>query len=294
MKGRPIDALVYEQIFKTPKSSDCQNFNALLQRQLVPEVRLETAAFYGNLDTKEAQYPGLDYSYPPHRMRLSRFTWHRRLFRAFDNLGLTKAEIASLTKWEGTRWAKERFEKEQGIIIEDTTCKEIEDWVEQDSRDTVMGREEGQDIEVEEMEDVEEEEGEVDEDDAEEESDMESIGIELNERLRARAALRNMNSIPESESVDEEFEQWMKENLEGNEHDLGATSNSFLRNAPSLSSPRPQARLSSTSRQMDGHQTLSSATRAFTTTSSFPASRGPIPGRMQIMDQPQQALPPRS
>jgi hypothetical protein len=26
-----------------------------------------------------------------------------------------------LTKWEGTRWAKERFEREQGIVIRDTT-----------------------------------------------------------------------------------------------------------------------------------------------------------------------------
>jgi hypothetical protein len=121
MKAPAIDQLVYSCMFPKPKATDPQNFQGLLQRQLVPEVRLETQAFYGHLSSQEAKYPGLDYSYQPHRVRLSRYTWHRRLFRAFDNLGLTKSEIASLTKWEGTRWAKERFEREQGIVIRDTT-----------------------------------------------------------------------------------------------------------------------------------------------------------------------------
>jgi hypothetical protein len=121
MKAPAIDQLVYECLFPKPKATDPQNFQGLLQRNLVPEVRLETQAFYGHLSSQEAKYPGLDYSYQPHRVRLSRYTWHRRLFRAFDNLGLTKSEIASLTKWEGTRWAKERFEREQGIVIRDTT-----------------------------------------------------------------------------------------------------------------------------------------------------------------------------
>jgi hypothetical protein len=121
MKAPAIDQLVYACMFPKPKATDPQNFQGLLQRQLVPEVRLETQAFYGHLSSQEAKYPGLDYSYQPHRVRLSRYTWHRRLFRAFDNLGLTKSEIASLTKWEGTRWAKERFEREQGIVIRDTT-----------------------------------------------------------------------------------------------------------------------------------------------------------------------------
>lgn len=121
MKPPAIDQLVYECMFPKPKATDPQSFQALLQRQLVPEVRLETQAFYGHLSSQEAKYPGLDYSYRPHRVRLSRYQWHRRLFRAFDNLGLTESEIASLTKWEGTRWAKERFEREQGIVIRDTT-----------------------------------------------------------------------------------------------------------------------------------------------------------------------------
>lgn len=283
MKGRPVDALVYEQMFKTSKLGDCQNFNALLQRQLVPEVRLETAAFYGSLDSKEAQYPGLDYSHPPHRMRLSRFPWHRRLFRAFDNLGLTKSEIASLTKWEGTRWAKERFEKENSVTIEDTTGKEIEPWVDPV---WIEGQDcpEGHEIEIEEMEDVEgeaEEEREVDDDNGEEDSDaeIESIGFELNERLRANNG-----------SMDEQWEQWMKEITESGAIDLahiyvpGSNSSSerddTISHASSFSSipsrlREGRAEIStpidqSVARQLDGHRT-----RTPIPASSFPNSFTP-------------------
>lgn len=122
MKGRPVDQLVYECMFQKPKVSDPQNFHAVLQRSLIPEVRQETHAFYGHLDTQEAKYPGLDYTHATHRLRLCRWPWHRRMFRAFDVLGLTPAEISGLTKWEGTRWAKEKFEREQGIVIRDTTA----------------------------------------------------------------------------------------------------------------------------------------------------------------------------
>lgn len=235
MKGKPIDVLVYEQLFKTPKQGDCQNFNALLQRQLVPEVRLETAAFYGNLDTKEAQYPGLDYSHPPHRMRLSRFPWHRRLFRAFDNLGLTKSEIASLTKWEGTRWAKERFEKEQGFTIEDTTGNEIGVWVEPRSRGGQFGRGE-QEADVEGMEDVEEEEEEADEEDSD--LDTESVGLELNERLRARLESNTLGT-----NIDEQWEQWMKEITERGDIDMAQNMLETYSGSPFLRTPtssRPQ------------------------------------------------------
>ncbi|PHH68841.1 hypothetical protein CDD82_236 [Ophiocordyceps australis] len=128
MKGRPIDELVYEQMFPRPKATDPQTFNALLQRSLIPEVRQETHSFYGHIDTQEAKYPGLDYNHNIHRVRLSRWHWHRRLFRAFDALRLTHSEIAGLTKWEGTKWAKEKFEKEQGIVIRDTTADGLVDW----------------------------------------------------------------------------------------------------------------------------------------------------------------------
>jgi hypothetical protein len=204
-------------MFPRPKSTDPVNFQGLLQRQLVPEVRLETQAFYGHLSSQEAKYPGLDYSYQPHRNRLSRYPWHRRLFRAFDNLRLTESEIASLTKWEGTRWAKERFEREQGIIIRDTTADEIEDWVEPELR--TPSAPQAQRAGVDDMEDIQQEDGremeenEIDED-MDEDSDMElqSVGIELNERLRAAVAQREAGNT--ATVMDEEWEQWLKDAVE--------------------------------------------------------------------------------
>lgn len=215
MKGRPIDQIVYECMFPKPKTTDPQNFQGLLQRQLVPEVRLETQAFYGHLSSQEAKYPGLDYSYQPHRVRLSRYQWHRRLFRAFDSLGLTRSEIASLTKWEGTRWAKERFEKEQGIVIRDTTADGIENWVEPELR--VATTPQPHRADVEDMEDAPEDEGsenEMDEDVDVDDSDNEiqSVGVELNERLRAAVAQREAGNS--ATVMDEAWEQWLKEAAE--------------------------------------------------------------------------------
>jgi hypothetical protein len=212
MKGRPIDQLVYECMFPKPKAGDPQNFQAFLQRNLVPEVRLETTAFYGHLSSQEAKYPGLDYSHPPHRVRLSRFQWHRRLFRAFDNLRLTKSEIASLTKWEGTRWAKERFEKEEGVIIRDTTGDGIKDWVPPELR--VTGTPHTLRADIEDMEeDGEMEEGDMeDDDDGESDTEIQSVGIELNERLRAAVAQREAGNS--SMPLDEEWEQWLKDAVE--------------------------------------------------------------------------------
>lgn len=212
MKGRPIDQLVYECMFPRPKSTDPQNFPALLQRQLVPEVRLETQAFYGHLASQEAKYPGLDYSYTPHRIRLSRYTWHRRLFRAFDNLGLTRSEIASLTKWEGTRWAKERFQREQGIVIRDTTGDEIDDWVEPEMRAPNGLHPRLPDVaDIEDIhEDPETEEHEIDDEDSDDE--VRSVGVELNERLRAAVAQREAGNT--ATVMDEAWEQWLKEAAE--------------------------------------------------------------------------------
>ncbi|KAL0474593.1 hypothetical protein QR685DRAFT_567515 [Neurospora intermedia] len=122
MKQPPIEELVYGYMFPKARPSDPPNFSVFLQRHLIYEVRQEVHSYYGHIDTQEAKYPGLDYNHPIHRIRLSRWTWHRRLFRAFDALRLTEWEIANLTKWEGTRWAKEKYEEEQGIIIRDTTA----------------------------------------------------------------------------------------------------------------------------------------------------------------------------
>jgi hypothetical protein len=217
MKGRPVDELVYERMFPSPKPTDPRNFQDLLQCQIVPEVRHETQAFYGSLSSQEAKYPGLDYAYKPHRNRLSRYTWHRRLFRAFDDLRLTPHEIATLTKWEGTRSAKERYEKEQGVVIRDTTADEIEDWVEPERR-AVSGAQ-AQRADVEEMEDIQEGDEQeaarngADEDmDDDSDLDIPSVGDELNERLRAAVAQREAGNT--STIMDEEWEQWLKDAVE--------------------------------------------------------------------------------
>ncbi|KAI1187641.1 hypothetical protein F5B17DRAFT_440158 [Nemania serpens] len=246
MKGRPVDQLVYESIFPKPRSTDVQNFQSLLHRHLILEVRQEVHSFYGHLDTQEAKYPGLDYCHPIHRIRLGRWPWHRRLFRAFDTLRLTNAEIAGLTKWEGTKWAKDRFERDSGITIRDTAADEISTWVELEDRPLVTnttpraGRSETlrrqQEIEIEEEdEEEEEEEEEEDEDEAdigdddevgdedmeaeepeeESEGESESIGFALNERLRERAARREAGELPEH--YEEEWEQWLKNAIESGE-----------------------------------------------------------------------------
>ena len=218
MKGPAIDQLVYEHMFPKPKPTDPQNFQGLLQRQLVPEVRLETQAFYGHLSSQEAKYPGLDYSYDPHRNRLKRYQWHRRLFRAFDSLGLTKAEIAGLTKWEGTRWAKERFEREQGIVIRDTTGDGIFDWVPPGLRIPMAPQAHRADVE--DMEDLQEDaeaednenENDMDEDGDDSDVEIQSVGVELNARLRAAVAQREAGNP--ATVMDEEWEQWLKDAVE--------------------------------------------------------------------------------
>ena len=214
MKARPIDQLVYERLFPSPKPTDPRNFQELLQCQIVPEVRHETQAFYGSLSSQEAKYPGLDYAYKPHRSRLARYTWHRRLFRAFDDLRLTPNEIATLTKWEGTRSAKERFEKEQGVVIRDTTADEIEDWVEPELR--VVSGAQAQRADVEEMEGIREgdERGTAADEGMDDDSDMEihSVGDALNARLREAVAQREAGHT--STIMDEEWEQWLKDAVE--------------------------------------------------------------------------------
>lgn len=237
MKRRSIEELVYEHMFPHPKPTDPQNWSAFLQRSLVTEVRQETACFYGSLDTREAQYPGLDYSYPPHRMRLSRFTWHRRLFRAFNELGLTESEIAGLTHWEGTRWAKERFEREQNIKIRDTTGDCIHDWVDPTISHTTMSSQPVRDVEMYEIDEAEENEGsedadQIDEDGEESDVELESIGVELNQRLRAGFS-------------DEEYEQWLKEAAEAGGVSLlpgqNLPSNNVIPNQTSIYTRLPQS-----------------------------------------------------
>ncbi|KAI4264107.1 MAG: hypothetical protein L6R42_000769 [Xanthoria sp. 1 TBL-2021] len=117
--------IIYARLYPNPKPTDPPNLQVHISKQLVPEVRQETARFYGHIDCIEAQYPGLDYAVAAHRLRLSRFPYHRRLFHVFDQLRLTDYEIQTLCKWEGTRWARERYEKDVGSSVRDTTWEGI-------------------------------------------------------------------------------------------------------------------------------------------------------------------------
>lgn len=227
MKGRLVEDVVYDQLYAKPKANDPHNFQTFLQRNLIPEVRQETHAFYGHLDTQEAKYPGLDYSHQTHRIRLSRWPWHRRLFRAFDALHLTKAEICSLTKWEGTKWAKEKFEKEQGVTIKDTTADEVSDWVPPTETEPHVPRTPRISLQTEQEREqslirslrnlgerlVRDDDG--DSNQAESDDEFESVGVDLNERLRDRATLREAGDT--SVVLDEEWEQWLKNAIDSGE-----------------------------------------------------------------------------
>ncbi|KAI1331391.1 hypothetical protein F5Y16DRAFT_266900 [Xylariaceae sp. FL0255] len=223
MKGRPIDQLVYEYMFPKPRSTDVQNFQSLLHRHLILEVRQEVHSFYGHLDTQEAKYPGLDYCHPIHRIRLSRWPWHRRLFRAFDGLRLTNAEIAGLTKWEGTKWAKDRFERDAGVVIRDTAADEVGVWIEPEDRLTRRTADTPRSVSEGFEDESEDEEMDGEEDDEEEESDgeIESIGFALNERLRERAARREAG---ETEVLEDEWEQWLKNVIDSGQFPFPADS----------------------------------------------------------------------
>ncbi|KAJ5278818.1 hypothetical protein N7478_004190 [Penicillium angulare] len=120
MRKPSLPQLVHNTIFPHPSANDPDSFAAFVVKKLVPEVRLETSRFYGHLDCIEAQYPGLDYSYGPHRMRLGRFQWHRRLFKTFDELGLTNDEMMDMCCWEGTKSARARYELMEGTTVRDT------------------------------------------------------------------------------------------------------------------------------------------------------------------------------
>lgn len=205
MKGRSVDEVIFDHLFPKPKTGEPPNFQAFLQRNLIPEVRQETQSFYGHLDTPEAKYPGLDYSHPTHRIRLARYTWHRRLFRAFDALGLTKSEISALTRWEGTLWAKQKYEKEQGVTIRDTTGEGIPDWVYNAPLPAAAVRSPPQHARVSSTTTLtaDDDDDSADEQEAPEESGDEADGTERN---------------PSSSMIDdEEWEQWLKNAIETGE-----------------------------------------------------------------------------
>ncbi|KAJ5084757.1 hypothetical protein NUU61_009336 [Penicillium alfredii] len=227
MRKPALAQIVYNATFPRPRTSDPGSFAAHITRNLVPEVRVETSLFYGSLDCIEAQYPGLDYSHSPHRMRLGRFPWHRKLFRVFDELGLTDAEISDLCRWEGTKSARERYELEEGVSVLDTTAYAIRPATPppvpsiEVHFDDFCGSEEEQDLIIETLSDDTVRASETrtpsdfpsDQEDDEDEGEysdeeVESCGVALNHRLLAAMAARDQGAdVP----LDEDWEQWLKE-----------------------------------------------------------------------------------
>ncbi|KAI4125787.1 MAG: hypothetical protein LQ347_005227 [Umbilicaria vellea] len=213
-----ISPLVYRHIFPNLKANDPTSFQAHITRNLVAEVRIETLCFYGTIDCLESQYPGLDYAKPAHRLRLGRLPHHRKLFQVFDQLRLSDHEIQTLCKWEGTRWARERYEKDEGVRVRDTTwddispCQPSHPTVVSEAFDAEMEGDDGSDeVEGDEDED-EDEQMEDEEEDGESEDELQqSVGVELNERLINATAARARG---EDTTLDADWEQWLKEAAE--------------------------------------------------------------------------------
>lgn len=242
-----VASLLYAHLFPSPGPSDPPNFQTHLARDLIPEIRIETATFYGSLDSIEARYPGLNYCHAPHRMRLGRFTHHARLFAAIDTLAITDQEVMDLVRWEGTLWARQRFERDENIKVRDTTGDGISDWIDPRIRSkqkalirvhTEVAITEGShpvdmplddhahrhmvdqelvqhDDNAEEEEDDDDDDDDQDQDDNDDDDDagdnIQSIGHELNRRLLAAIAARQQGLNVE---MDPEFEAYLKELVE--------------------------------------------------------------------------------
>lgn len=231
-----ISQLVYKTIYPRPRSTDPNSLSAHITRNIVPEVRVETQTFYGPLDCIEAQYPGLDYTFAPHRRRLSRFAHHKKLFKVFDELRLTDNEILSLCIWEGTKSAKDKYERDAGRPIRDTTLDGIPpapyintrpisyfsddyEWQTSTGRTTRLDNQRPETIDEDQMTD-------------EEEIDTHnSVGVQLNQELRRAADARARG---EPAIFDEQFEEWMKEALERSEMSPDAVMQSIQQGRPFL------------------------------------------------------------
>lgn len=201
MKRPSVHDIVFKHQFPSPTQNEPQNFYTHVQRNLVPEVRVEVQTFYGALDNLEAQYPGLDYTHEPHRRRLGRFPWHRRLFRAFDQLRLTNDEILSICQWEGTKSAKDKYEAETSRSIRDTTADSVAP-IERSEPCATVYRIPRKRPSTETMAEI----GALDEHKAAEQSDEDelqaSVGVQLNDQLMAVEEGDPPNEGP--------LEEWLK------------------------------------------------------------------------------------
>ncbi|KAF6234888.1 hypothetical protein HO173_006818 [Letharia columbiana] len=229
MKKPRTEELVMSRLFPQRKDIDSSDWQTHIRRSLIQEVRAETVCFYGPFDCLEAQYPGLDYAKPAHRLRLNRFPSHRKLFRVFDELRLTHYEIHRLCNWEGTRWARETYEANNRVKIKDTTWNGVHDlrhkrttvtvapiWT-GERLETEPGEISDNDVESEgedeEMRDSDEGDELSDEESGEESEDelQRSVGVDLNQRLLVATEARARG---EEAIIDADWEQWLKEAAE--------------------------------------------------------------------------------
>ena len=143
----------------------------------------------------------------------------------FDELRLTPEEIQDLCRWEGTKSAREKYEKDHRCTIRDTTWDEVEvkpprpasavraqlsgakdnrlnlNTMDEDGTTSVREDDEGEDSDADDI---------VEEDDSEDELQR-SIGIDLNRHLLAATAARARG---EQVVLDADWEQWLKEAAE--------------------------------------------------------------------------------
>lgn len=235
MKKPSIDDLIFTRLFALRKDTDPHDWKTHVRRNLVPEVRAETMRFFGPTDCLEAQYPGLDYNKTRHRHRLSQYPFHKRLFRIFDELRLVDSEIQSLCKWEGTRWAREHFQKTNGTIIIDTTWDGVADFRRsltsaaqislrgghvgsRDLSEMAESGEEEESVDADAAGDTGAErvgEKELSDEESEDEIMQQSVGVELNQRLLAATEARARG---EDVVIDADWEQWLKEAAERGIH----------------------------------------------------------------------------
>jgi hypothetical protein len=198
-------------------------------------------------------------------MRLGRFKHHRRLFQAFDDLGLTYQEIQEFCCWEGTKWARERYERDEGVRVVDTTGDEIGPFV--DRRELRRERKGSitrkTDIEVvvedrqridEEMSDADSEGGEEEEDENEaettaDESPQETVALEehISELSRQRQqAINNreqeynrriMAAWEQGLALTPELENYLKEQSERGTLPMSMDLRNILRRSASSYQP---------------------------------------------------------
>ena len=231
MQKPEIWKLVLAHLAPSKTELSSSDWRSYVSRYIVPEVRQESVRFFGSIDSQEAQYPGLDYANPAHRLRLKSFPNHHKLFIIFDKLRLTEGEINNLCKWHGTKRSREDFEKKHNFQIADTTWEDVHPYQylepiitlrEGDATainfqsTNVQNRAVEEDEQMENVHDAGEDvdEGHMTGQESEDEV-QHSVGLELNARLRANAeADAEARARGEQVTMDAEWEQWLKEAAE--------------------------------------------------------------------------------